>query len=328
MNVHLDAILHPGRVVAVAILLGVVWSTLVEGCTQIEIMAPSGELVVANAVEADDKITGVGMTYSVTPRGVQHGGNPSSCMSFTTKYGENCVGCPPTAIPNLYFSPSALLWYVNVEVNHTLTSCRYSLAQGSFGGMSEVGLSINEHTLDLAVFQTPDPSMPTLCKDDLQSWILGMHSTVAEVIAGLQSVRVVGSRGNQYGVQDTTGASIVIEFVKGELRIHNNSVGSDNTGIGIMTNDPTWDWHLQNVNNYVSLQPTWAGGNNAGIRRVVPNESTYPWATNAYDSDRPMISEPIGHGYNLGHLPGDGSPPARFIRSFSLRGYAMQNAPP
>eukprot|EP00035_Acanthoeca_spectabilis_P005520 m.114637 g.114637 ORF g.114637 m.114637 type:complete len:286 (-) comp13060_c0_seq1:492-1349(-) len=285
MNVHLDAILHPGRVVAVAILLGVVWSTLVEGCTQIEIMAPSGELVVANAVEADDKITGVGMTYSVTPRGVQHGGNPSSCMSFTTKYG-------------------------------------------SFGGMSEVGLSINEHTLDLAVFQTPDPSMPTLCKDDLQSWILGMHSTVAEVIAGLQSVRVVGSRGNQYGVQDTTGASIVIEFVKGELRIHNNSVGSDNTGIGIMTNDPTWDWHLQNVNNYVSLQPTWAGGNNAGIRRVVPNESTYPWATNAYDSDRPMISEPIGHGYNLGHLPGDGSPPARFIRSFSLRGYAMQNAPP
>lgn len=97
--------------------------------------------------------------------------------------------------------------------------------------MSEVGLSINEHTLDLAVFQTPDPSMPTLCKDDLQSWILGMHSTVAEVIAGLQSVRVVGSRGNQYGVQDTTGASIVIEFVKGELRIHNNSVGSDNTGV-------------------------------------------------------------------------------------------------
>lgn len=81
MNVHLDAILHPGRVVAVVILIGVVWSTLVEGCTQIEIMAPSGELVVANAVEADDKITGVGMTYSVTPRGVQHGAHylPRAC---------------------------------------------------------------------------------------------------------------------------------------------------------------------------------------------------------------------------------------------------------
>ena len=35
-----------------------------------------------------------------------------------------------------------------------------------------------------------------------------------------------------------------------------------------------------------------------------------------------------GHAYNLLGLPGDGSPPARFIRSFYLRGYALQSAPP
>jgi choloylglycine hydrolase len=35
------------------------------------------------------------------------------------------------------------------------------------------------------------------------------------------------------------------------LRLHNN------TAVGVMTNDPTWDWHLQNLNNYVALQPTW-----------------------------------------------------------------------
>ena len=27
-----------------------------------------------------------------------------------------------------------------------------------------------------------------------------------------------------------------------------------------MTNDPTWDWHLQNVNNYAALQPGWYQG--------------------------------------------------------------------
>ena len=36
----------------------------------------------------------------------------------------------------------------------------------------------------------------------------------------------------------------MVEYVKGELRLHNN------TKVGVMTNDPTWDWHLQNLNNY------------------------------------------------------------------------------
>ena len=39
--------------------------------------------------------------------------------------------------------------------------------------------------------------------------------------------------------------------------MHNNTVGVDNSGIGLMTNDPTWDWHLQNLNNYAALQPGW-----------------------------------------------------------------------
>ena len=44
--------------------------------------------------------------------------------------------------------------------------------------------------------------------------------------------------------RDAEGQSIVVEYVKGELRLHNN------TKVGVMTNDPTWDWHLQNLNNY------------------------------------------------------------------------------
>ena len=96
--------------------------------------------------------------------------------------------------------------------------------------MNEHGLSINEHALDLAVFQQPSGSMPSLCKADLGSWALGLHVTVAEVAAALAAVRVVGSPGGQWGLHDATGQSIVVEYVKGELRVHNNTVHEDNSG--------------------------------------------------------------------------------------------------
>lgn len=133
-------------------------------------------------------------------------------------------------------------------MHSTLTHrVQYRTPAGFIFGTSEEGLSIHEHTLDLAVFQSADPSHPSLCQEDLTSWVLGMHATVAEVVAGLQTVRVVGSGGAQYGVQDISGASIVIEFVKGELRIHNNSVGSDNSGVSIAampSRDPDFNFLL------------------------------------------------------------------------------------
>jgi penicillin V acylase-like amidase (Ntn superfamily) len=53
-------------------------------------------------------------------------------------------------------------------------------------------------------------------------------------------------------LESLTGkCSLIARCAEGVLRLHNN------TAVGVMTNDPTWDWHLQNLNNYVALQPTW-----------------------------------------------------------------------
>lgn len=261
---------------------------LAAACTEVQITAPSGELVIANSVESGDFTNGIDHSLSLYRRGETHGGGKVSgqeCLSFALKYGL-------------------------------------------IGGMNEKGLSINSHALDLAVYQKPDPSLPTLCEKDVAHWVLGMHATVADVVAGLEKVRLVGNGGSQWGVADASGASVILEYVKGHLNVHNNTVGKENTGIGLMANDPTWDWHLQNLNNFAALQGTWYGAQNAPLRRAVPLEAAYPWATNAYDSDPPSVPNPIGHGYNLLGLPGDGSPPSRFIRTFFLRGYALQHSPP
>jgi choloylglycine hydrolase len=215
---------------------------------------------------------------SKSERNGSHGGHPTGCMAFQNKYG-----------------------YIH----------------GNDGGMNEEGLALNEHALDLAVFQKAAEGTPTLCKLDFESWVLGMHTSVEEVADGLRGVRVVGNDGGQWGIHDAQGHSIVVEYVKGELRLHNN------TNVGVMTNDPTWDWHLQNVNNYVALQPGWYGTQNKAIEIGVGDDPWYPWAHNAYDEDPPSIPQPIGHAYNQLGLPGDGSPPARFIRAFFMRQYAQ-----
>ena len=56
--------------------------------------------------------------------------------------------------------------------------------------------------------------------------------------------RAMLAKGADVLAKDAEGQSIVVEYVKGELRLHNN------TKVGVMTNDPTWDWHLQNLINY------------------------------------------------------------------------------
>ena len=91
-------------------------SLTLRGCTEIQMRAPSGELVVANSVEEEN----IPIAHRVSPalRGSKHG-HGEGCMSFTAKYGF-------------------------------------------VGGMNEAGLGINEHALDLAVFQEADSKYPTV----------------------------------------------------------------------------------------------------------------------------------------------------------------------
>merc|ERR1712086_668967 len=40
-----------------------------------------------------------------------------------------------------------------------------------------------------------------------------------------------------------------------------------------------------------------------------------------------MVPRVVGHGFNLAGLPGDPSPPSRFVRLFYLRQYALASQP-
>ena len=79
---------------------------------------------------------------------------------------------------------------------------------------------------------------------------------------------------------------MVAEYVDGDLHLHDNP-------LGVLTNAPTLDWHLCNVANYVNLSPDNAQPHQMGKMQL----------------------KPLGEGSGMLGLPGDFTPPSRFIKA-------------
>jgi choloylglycine hydrolase len=124
------------------------------------------------------------------------------------------------------------------------------------------------------------------------AWALGSFATVDEVRDAVKDVRVwaefVPQLGSfsplHYSFHDASGKSLVIEYVGGTVHVYDNK-------IGVLTNSPTYDWHIQNLRNYVNLT-----AENAPPVKL--GNTTYAGT---------------GQGSGLHGLPGDPTPPSRFV---------------
>ncbi len=139
----------------------------------------------------------------------------------------------------------------------------------------------------------PDQLSKTIAAEQLLTWALTQFATVAEVEAALPSIRVVNPavppqqpQPVHYIFTDTSGTSIVVEYVDGQLHVYDNP-------LGVLTNSPDFSWHLTNLRNYINLSVT----------DVPPVEL-----------DNITVA-PLGQGESLHGLPGDFTPPSRFVRA-------------
>ncbi|KAB2731524.1 linear amide C-N hydrolase [Brucella intermedia] len=164
-------------------------------------------------------------------------------------------------------------------------------------GMNEKGLAGGIlYFPDFAQYPDPSSVKPenSLAPWDFLSWALGNFSTVAEVKAALETVAVVGVKQSDMGfvppvhytLHDTTGASIVIEPVDGKLKVYDNP-------LSVLTNAPTFDWHMTNLRNYVNLSPK-------NVKALKINNETI---------------QQLGEGSGMLGVPGDMTPPSRFVRA-------------
>lgn len=149
---------------------------------------------------------------------------------------------------------------------------------------------------------TPENKDHAVSSEELGNWILGQFSTVAEVKEAMPSITVVGTDIQQiggpapvhYAVTDASGASIVIEFTADGMKIHDNTVNA-------VTNNPPYDWHLTNLQNYISL------GMDAKEEITVGKQ----------------VLKPFGQGTGMAGLPGDFTSPSRFVRATAFANSAL-----
>ena len=127
---------------------------------------------------------------------------------------------------------------------------------------------------------------------DLQlvSWILGNFRSIDEMKAALQELHIVGMDPRastvHWRVTEENGRQVVLEIVNQQLRFYENT-------LGVLTNSPGFDWHLTNLNSYINL---FAG--------PISNRKVGDLTLTAF-----------GGGGGLHGIPGDMTPPSRFVRA-------------
>lgn len=163
-------------------------------------------------------------------------------------------------------------------------------------GQNEAGLSVGSLLLPgFAKFQDPGQKCgSSISSLEFPRWILGVFKTVQDVREALKSdtFPLVWQQGPfelHYSVTDKTGDGIVIEFTDQGRKVHENS-------IGIMTNSPPYDFHMLNLRNYIQLSKF---AHNPLVLGKVQFNAT-------------------GQGSGLLGMPGDLTPPSRFVRAAAM----------
>ena len=175
----------------------------------------------------------------------------------------------------------------------------------STDGMNEKGLSAKFLWLPSVGYQTVPEGQEAKALDVtlVPDWILGSFSTVAEVKEALPALFVWGNELPvlnsvpvlHVAVHDAQGNSIVAEWIGGELHLYDNP-------LGIMTNEPPLPEQWANLRNYVNLSPM--------VQQPLELDG--------------MTVSGTGNGSGLLGLPGDCTPPSRFVRIAILRQFAYQ----
>lgn len=227
---------------------------------------------------------------------------------------------PKSDYPPFHINPCGFV-SINVPISR---SEGVGLANVVLEGMNEHGVTLSAQTLSMSVYQTLEhgPEKEQLSWIDFIPYILGNFKNARNAVRALQNDVIVietdflkkhPGLGQHWTLADAHGNHFVIEYIDGILNVHENTVG-------VMTNDPNFSWHVQNLDNYVNVQ------------------SAIPTAQKSIQVDQPSNLHPkpflpkvpstTSHGGGLLGLPGDLSPPARFVRSFYLRSLANAVNPP
>lgn len=255
--------------VAMAAILGT-WVVDLTACTSISLKAADGAVVYVRTVEfGSDCLTDASMV--IVPR------------------GYDITGTAPGGKPGKKW-----------KAKYAMVGASLAKELAFIDGMNEKGMAVG------ALYQPgyaeypkvgPDEFAKTVAPAEYAMWLLTNFANVEEARKGLPEALVGDvvfpywgfSPPCHYVVHDAEGKCMVIEFIKGKMNVYDNP-------LGVLTNSPTFDWHVTNLRNYINLTAT----------EVPPVKI-----------DGVEFAQ-FGSGSGLHGLPGDYTPPSRFVRATAL----------
>ena len=170
-------------------------------------------------------------------------------------------------------------------------------------GINEAGLSAGLFFFPRYGGYTPyNQSQNSVTLGDMQvvQWILTQFATIDELKQNINNVKIVALDKDavvHWRIGEPSGRQVVMEIVAGEVHFYEN-------GVGVLTNAPGFEWQLANLENYVNLRPGSAQSYQLGD----------------------VTLQPLGGSSAMLGLPGDFTPPSRFVRAAFFRNSAPQRA--
>jgi choloylglycine hydrolase len=169
-----------------------------------------------------------------------------------------------------------------------------------FDGLNEKGLAVGTFYFPTSAGYMPytaTDARKTVAPWEVGSWILENFASVSDVRENIGKIVVPEVIFKAWGfappvhyvVQDASGKGIVIEYVGGKLVVYDNP-------LGVITNSPAFDWQMTNLRNYV----------NFSFSNVPPVKLGS------------VTLEPLGQGSGMLGIPGDFTPPSRFVRAVAF----------
>lgn len=161
--------------------------------------------------------------------------------------------------------------------------------------------AVNEKGLCIAGLNFPGNAVYTEEKEgyiniasfEIIPWILGNFEEVSEVKKVLEKINITKKAFNEklapaelHWIISDKNETIVVEQTKDGLKVYDNPYG-------VLTNNPPFEYHKININNYMNIS------SETPINRFSEN----------------IKLEQYGQGMSMIGLPGDVTPPSRFVRA-------------
>lgn len=128
------------------------------------------------------------------------------------------------------------------------------------------------------------------CKDIEDAYYLLQHTSILGVVDAVTNTVAP----LHWIVTDRTGKCMVIENRMDGLYLLDNP-------IGVLSNSPNFEWHLTNLRNYMDLSSV--------------QDEMQDWGS--------VVLTPFGQGAGTLGLPGDFTPPSRFVRTAFLKTHTL-----